>query len=361
MTKERRTNKVNPNQIELARKSRLLSQTQLAKDLKIDQSRYSKIERGEMTISPEILDKLIERLDYPYNFFIESGNTLGLPISLHGGGNFRKRQNLPQKILYSVESLIGIYLGRLKKLQKNVKPEPSKTINSIDLSDFGNDIEHVAEQLRLQWNLPSGAIKHLTTVLENAGCIIIKYDFGTEKIDGFSIWIKGLNPVIFIRDGMPGDRERFTLAHELGHLLFHTDKISPNKEQEANKFASAFLMPSIDIKNKLYNLNIYKLQTLKEEWKVSMAALAYRAKDLKTINENQYRYIFMELSKNGYRKKEPVYIKPETPLTIKEMIDAYLYDLDYTKEELTDYLCLNLNDFEKYFTFDEPNSKVVYI
>jgi len=352
---------INCIQLEIARKSRQLTQTQLANELKIDVRKYSKIELGEHRVENNILDKIADILDYPIEFFFEEGNNIALPISLHEGGSYRKRQNISKKILYSVESTIGIYLGCLKKLKNKLDLQFGKTLCPINAEEFNNDIENIAEQLRLQWSLPSGPIKNIVNVLENAGCIIVKYDFGTEKIDGFSIWIQDMFPVIFIRQGLYGDRERFTLAHELGHLLLHTKRLSPNKEKEANDFASAFLMPFSDIKKDFNNLNIYKLQSLKEKWKVSMAALAYRAKELEFISDSQYRYIFMELSRNGYRKKEPVYIAPETPLSLKEMKDAFMNELEYSKEELKKFLCLNENDFNKFFSFENKNNKIVYL
>lgn len=353
---------INCVQLEIARKSRQLTQTQLAEKLNIDVRKYSKIETGDLRIKNDLLELVAEILDYPREFFFEEGNNIALPISLHESGSFRKRQNIPKKILYSVESTIGIYLGCLKKLKSKLDLQFNKTLSPINAADFNNDIETIAEQLRLQWSLPSGPIKNLTTVIENSGCIIVKHNFGTEKIDGFSIWIKDIFPVIFIRQGLSGDRERFTLAHELGHLLLHTQRLSPNKEKEANDFASAFLMPFSDIKKDLNNLNIYKLQNLKEKWKVSMAALAYRAKDLSLITDNQYRYIFMELSRNGYRKKEPIYIPPEIPLTIKEIKESFLYDLEYSLEELKNFLCLNQKDFDNYFSFDKQNrNNIVYL
>ena len=351
---------INCIQLEIARKSRQLTQTQLAKRLEIDVRKYSKIELGGHRVESSILDKIAEILDYPLEFFFEDGNNIALPISLHESGSFRKRQDISQKILFSVESTMGIYLGCLKKLKSKLDLQFKKSIYPIDAESFNNEIEDIAEQLRLQWSIPSGPIKDLTTIIENAGCIVVKYDFGTEKIDGFSIWMQDIFPVIFVRKGLSGDRERFTLAHELGHLLLHTKRLSPNKEQEANNFASAFLMPFSDIKKDLNSLNIYKLQNLKEKWKVSMAAIAYRAKDLNFITDSQYRYIFMELSKNGYRKNEPIYIAPEVPLSIKEMKDAFMYELDYSIEELRKFLCLNETDFNNFFAFNK-NSKVIYL
>ena len=352
---------INYVQLEIARKSRQMTQTQLSTAVGIDPRKYSKIELGEHRVREDILGKIATVLNYPIEFFFEDGDNIALPISLHESGSFRKRQNIPKKVLYSVESIIGIYLGCLKKLKSKLNLHFNKSITPINYEDFDDDIELIAEQLRLQWSLPSGPVKNITTVLENAGCIIVKHDFGTEKIDGFSIWIKDIFPVIFIRKGLSGDRERFTLAHELGHLLLHTERLTPNKEQEANAFASAFLMPYADIKKDLINLNIYKLQNLKEKWKVSMAALAYRAKEIGLITDNQYRYIFMELSKNGYRKKEPIYIAPEKPLNIKAIIDAFCIELEYSKEELCNFLCLKPKDFLNYFIFEDTQNNVVRI
>jgi len=326
----------------------------LAKLLGIDQGRYSRIERGDAPVDEKLLEKTADILDYPLAFFFESGDTLGLPISLHESGSYRKRQSLTQKILFGVESSIGIYISCLQKMISNVEIEFAKSIRPIDLDAFDYDIEHVAEQLRLQWGMPSGPVKNLTVVLENAGVLVVKHDFGTEKVDGFSIWPKNFRPIIFIRNDMPGDRERFTLAHELGHLLFHTDRISPDKEQEANRFASAFLTPEREITPYLKNLNLYKLQALKEEWRVSMAALAYRAKDLKTITENQYRYLCMELSR--YRKQEPGYVMPESPTLIQDVVESHFSELAYTEQELCEFLCLNYRDFKKYFSFPKADA-----
>ena len=103
---------------------------------------------------------------------------------------------------------------------------------------------------------------------------------------------------------MPGDRQRFTLAHELGHLVMH-DVPTEEMEDEADKFASEFLMPEAQIQGQLHALSMRKLWELKSRWKVSMAALVKRAETLGCITASQTRYLWIQLSKSGYRLEEP--------------------------------------------------------
>ena len=96
----------------------------------------------------------------------------------------------------------------------------------------------------------------MVTLLENNGIIVISMVFGTDKMDGLSSITNKGRRVVFLNSRMPSDRIRFSLAHELGHIIMHLDDIIPDnrdEEDEANTFASEFLMPSNDIKPLLYN------------------------------------------------------------------------------------------------------------
>lgn len=96
-------------------------------------------------------------------------------------------------------------------------------------------------------------------------------------LSGLSYKVAGLPPLIFINKNQPVDRYRFTLAHELGHLVMHRAP-TPTMEDEANAFAAELLMPASDIYNDLRNISIEKAAALKPFWRTSMAALFYRAK-----------------------------------------------------------------------------------
>ena len=145
---------------------------------------------------------------------------------------------------------------------------------------------------------------------------------------------------------MPGDRMRFTLAHELAHIVMHK-LLTENMENEADRFASEFLMPSEDIRHQLNYLTLDKLAQLKLYWKVSMAALLMKAKTLKTISERQYSYLWMLMGKNGYRLNEPVQfsIPQEKPSLLSEMITTHLQELEFSERELAKILMLHESEF----------------
>ncbi|NLD14444.1 MAG: ImmA/IrrE family metallo-endopeptidase [Gammaproteobacteria bacterium] len=131
-----------------------------------------------------------------------------------------------------------------------------------------------------------------------------------EKFDGLQASIAE-QPVIVVAEQWPGDRQRFTLAHELGHLLLG-GRLSAelNEEQACNRFAGAFLLPASTLRNQLgakrHMLEIQELYLLKHEFGLSMAACLYRAKDLGIITPQTHKRLSVVFSKQGWRKQEPV-------------------------------------------------------
>jgi len=202
----------------------------------------------------------------------------------------------------------------------------------------------VALKLRHYWKIPRGPINNVTKTLEDAGIIIIHCDFGTSLTDGFSFFVEDKPPIIFANKNMPGDRLRFTLAHELGHIIMHCVP-TPTMEEEAHKFAAEFLMPEKEIKSYLSKLSLQKLANLKRHWKVSMAALIMRATTISAITQNQAQYLWMQLGKAGYRRKEPIEISKETPTLIKQFISLHLKDLEYTMAQLSKMLLCEMDEF----------------
>src|SRR2546421_1977476 len=97
------------------------------------------------------------------------------------------------------------------------------------------------------------------------------------------------------------DRLRYTLAHELGHLIMHHDSTDADAERQADIFAAEFLMPSRDVRPYLYNLTVEKLANLKTYWKVSMSALIKRASDLDAITSRHARTLWMKMAQAGYK------------------------------------------------------------
>ena len=90
----------------------------------------------------------------------------------------------------------------------------------MDLAEFGTP-EKIATLVRQMWNLLPGPIGNLTRAIEAAGGLVLKCDFGTSKLDAFAQWPSGMPPLFFVNKSAPADRYRYTLAHEIGHIVMH--------------------------------------------------------------------------------------------------------------------------------------------
>ncbi len=190
-------------------------------------------------------------------------------------------------------------------------------------------------------------------IIEAAGGVIIQMDFGTLQADAISEWVPGYPPIFLTNcnAGITGDRLRLTLAHEMGHVLMH-DYPHDEIEDQANEFAAEFLMPRRQIKASLYNLTLAKLAQLKKIWKVSMAALIQRGHQLKTITDNQRRYLFMALSKRGNRLREPIEtdVSIERPSRLEALVKAHV-EMGFSTRDLMQFL----------FVSDENEFRSVYL
>ncbi len=199
----------------------------------------------------------------------------------------------------------------------------------------------IADLNRRTWLVPSGPTRALVAWVERAGCIVVHCDFAALKVDGFTVQISDMPPCIFLNRNMPADRQRFSLAHELGHDVMH-QVLSPDMEAEANAFASALLKPARDIRPRLSGprLTIQNLAALKLVWRVSMAALLYRAKEIDAITENQSQYLWRQMSASGYRKAEPpeLDLKVEMPTVLPEILRLHMEELGYGISELAQAL-----------------------
>jgi Zn-dependent peptidase ImmA (M78 family) len=347
-------NIINPQMLILARESRGFSQSELSKRLNISQGKLSKAEKGEQTINDAILDQLSNELDYPILFFYQLTPTS--PVSHY---YYRKKVTISQKVMVRMESSIKIFRNNIDSLMDAIEL-PEYQIPTFDPSD--EPPEEIARKARYILKIQNGPIENLCNVLEKHGILIVKTDLFNEKTDGLStISDKGTH-IIFLNKRMPNDRQRFSLAHELGHMIMHFDipAISENVEEEADRFASEFLMPERDIKNSLRGLNFNKLGDLKRYWKVSMKALVYRAKSLGMLNQQSYRNFQINFSKKGMSKSEPIQLPEEKPFVLNKIIKLHLEELGYSKEELARVVKLSQNEFEERFLENEiPKLKIL--
>jgi len=327
--------RINPEMVLLAREFRKFTQKKLATLLNIGQGTLSKIENGFVTdIDDEVLDSLESILSFPRDFFLQVEDLVGIGSSAY---YYRKREKLTATDRKWIHSVLNIKRLHLKKLLNSVDMQHQRTIPRLEICDYGNP-SSVARALRGFWNLPDGPIRNLTNLLEDCGVLVLPCDFKTDAMDATSIWMADIPPMIFINKDIPGDRWRFTLAHELGHLVMH-EVPDENQEDQADEFASEFLVPENEISYQFNEkLSLKKFSSLKTYWKVSIAALIVKARKMDKINEYQYKYYFTSMSKMGYRKNEPNPIPREMPSSLEKLINVYREQMSYTDDELCKFI-----------------------
>jgi Zn-dependent peptidase ImmA (M78 family)/DNA-binding XRE family transcriptional regulator len=336
----------NPVLIVLARESRGYSQTDLADMIGVRQGTLSKVESGLIPASDELVERLVSTLNYPRGFFYEEFRPKNLPLTF-----YRKRTRVSAGTLRTTRAAMNLRCREVAKLLRSADTPVVRT-PAVSVAEYRGHIEQIARDVRMQWHLPAGPVDHVTRTLEGAGVLVLRWDFGTRQIDALSIFDPDdeLPPLIFANPDVPGDRWRWTLAHELGHIVMHHHlpviEGDVDVEGQANRFASEFLMPTSDIRGYLTRPSLEKLASLKPHWKVSMGALLERAASLGKITERQRRYLWMMMGRYGYRTAEPVTIPLETPTLIDELIEYHLVKLGYAERELTDVLTLGIAEFK---------------
>jgi Zn-dependent peptidase ImmA (M78 family)/DNA-binding XRE family transcriptional regulator len=338
---------LNPGMVILAREIRGLTQAEVAQRVGCTQGTLSKVENGQLDPSTELVADLCRFLCFPRQFFFYPLRYKHLPMTF-----FRKRLRVSSALVKTITARINLVRLHTELLSRSAKL-PAVRIPALDIKEFDNDARRVAKELRLALHLPVGPIANLTRTLEDCGILILTCDFGSNQIDGLSIFEPddALPPIILVNPNVPGDRLRYTLAHELMHIVLHHHLAVPGAEveQQANEGASEFLMPASDIRGFLGDLNLKKLSSLKPYWKVSMQALIMRAADLGKITERQKRSLFVRMSQYGWRTQEPIEIPREEPTLVSELIEFHLGELGYSEEELAKAILCDLAEFREMY------------
>lgn len=334
-------NIVNTDLLELARRSRGYSQSELARALSVSPGWLSQVEGGLKEMTDDKLRRIAEILDYPTTFFYGQRRVLGPGISnmFH-----RSRSKVPVRERDKDQAATEIRRMNLEILLTGVDLGDIR-VPTYDLYEFGN-VQDIARAVRATWQLPSGPIHNLVSVIEAARGIIIPLHFESRLVDATSCWPQGMPPIIFYGLDFPMDRVRFSMAHELGHIVMHQDSPNPYQEVQADQFAAEFLMPEKDIRPYLTDIDLPKSATLKPYWKVSMAALLKRAKDVGAITDRHAKTLWIEMGKAGYRMREPLELDlpPEKPRLMEEIIGVYCDQMDYSVTDLAKLL--NLHEHE---------------
>ncbi|KAA1248672.1 ImmA/IrrE family metallo-endopeptidase [Mycobacterium simiae] len=293
--------------LETLRIARGWTQAQLEEQTGIRQGTLSRYENGLREPDPATMAELAKAFGVTTEF-LQRGQHRRAAMAVDA--HMRRRATAKASLWRQREAQLNEYRLHARALFEEVSLQAEQIVPRFD----GEDPSAAARMTRMQWRMPVGPVRALMHWLEAAGCMVIAEDFGSPRLDGLSQWIDE-HPMMLINTSAPTDRMRWTLAHELGHLVLHSEYLTGDVEAEADEFAAELLMPAESIRPSLSKPNLGKLLDLKQEWGVSIAALIQRAHTLKTITPAERTRLFKMLSAKGFRITEPgsERIPPEKP------------------------------------------------
>lgn len=335
--------KVSKGLIVLARESRGYTQLELSNRIGMSQQNMGKIESGDIGVKDETLDLIAEATNYPVSFFRQDNEVY--PEHLI----YRRRDKVSAGLLTPINAKVNVIRFHVEHLLKTIN------VSNPDLPLFEvsekNTPQVIAQKVRKAWKINTPLIPNLVKLLEDNGVAVACFDFGTERVDSRCILTNSKYPVIIFNKTLLGDRQRFSIAYQLGHLLMHT-AFQVNWERdiahEANLFAAEFLMPENEIRKDFENgITLPLLAHLKTKWKASMISLLYRADDLGFLTPNQKRYLIQQFNEQKLRRREPVEldIEVENPALIRRWISEVKAKQKLDTNGMASLLHLNTDEF----------------
>ena len=345
MLKENKNLKIIPEKLKEARLARGYTVTALAEKIGISKQTISKYELGQSSPSSETMIKYCNFLNFDINFFMfnneDSNNNYGT-IFFRSLKSAESQVREEIKIRIKWTNYIYKYINEFIEFPKlNLPDFEEKSLENLDLYK----IEDIADKLREYWNIGKEPINNLSVLLEQNGIILCNSNINNIKVDACSEVIND-TAIFFIRtNDISACRLRFDLAHELGHLILHSEitkeelgnkEILDRIEKEANMFASAFLLPREEFSNEVLALSLDHFVNLKSRWKVSIAAMIYRCKELGIFSDSQVLYLRKQISLKKWRTIEPLddVIAIEKPKLLSNAIKLIIINNLQTKDQI---------------------------
>jgi len=271
--------------------------------------------------------------------------------------DYRKHSKLPRKVLDQIEGEVIEQIERFFQLEEFLPTMPVKKFSlprglKAKIESY-NDIEEISNLFRRSWGLGSNPIPDLTDTLEERGIKVFLSSIPHDaRFDGLAAQVDGI-PVIVVGKDWPGDRQRFTLAHELGHMAL-AGRLSDDLDEEkaANRFASAFLVPRSEAIKELgesrSRFEPAELCILKQTYGLSMRGWIYRASDLGILNKSNAGKMWGYFRRNNWVKNEPGKPYPhEEPKLFKQLVFHALAEDLIGESRAAELLRMPLIDFRK--------------
>jgi Zn-dependent peptidase ImmA (M78 family)/transcriptional regulator with XRE-family HTH domain len=354
-----------PYRIKQGRVSRGFSMAELADLVGVSKQAISQYETGRNEPTNATLNQISSILRYPVSYFRKPMPKIDTASS---GVFFRSKKTSKIKDKNAAMEKINIFSEIHEYLNAFIE-FPEVNFPKIEYNNDGengidnNTIEMYAQQLRTCWSLGNGPIDSLINVAQKNGIIISSMSLRLAKLEAFSVWNN--IPYIFVNSDKDSNaRIRFSIAHEIGHLIMHADNYTEEElkkeeiynmtEDEANRFAGALLLPAETFSKDIYSSSIDHFIQLKAKWKVSIAAMIMRCEVLGLLTQNQIKYLKDQMTKRVYWRTEPLdnTTPVERPYAHKQAVklllendiispSKFIEDTGCLKEELEEYCFLD--------------------
>lgn len=313
------TTTLNTERVQRLRSALGITQSELAATLGVPASSVARLESGRMEADEATLGTIAKLLECTP----EKLTSPAIDV-LYTRPWLRAYADAPKKTVdqYLSDTLVAVEVMdhlRLRRMPDRLPTFDGDANSDLDIDEFAMDVRHAADV-----NGDTG-VSNVTRAAERLGCVVLPMENELGKHLGMSTRVDEM-PIIRVSRAntkVPGDRQRFTVAHELGHILLHATCPPPDSseqakiiEKQAHRFAAAFLLPGDPFLDDLSGVSggrvtLSTLVALKERWGVAIKAMVVRLQQLGRIDADQARSLYKQISARGWNTGEPVYVGNE--------------------------------------------------
>ena len=338
--------------LKLARKRNGLSLRALSSRMEgiVSAQAIGKYERGEMMPSSTVAIALAKALDVSMSYLLSPSN-----ISLESV-EFRKLASTKASERAAVEGQVLDHVDRYLQVEEllgiasNIREEPGGVPYRITAVE---DADGAAVSVRKAWNLGGGPVPDMTELLEERGIKVFKLSL-PRTVDGLTCYVHRTDgedvPVVVCSTDKSIERQRFTIAHELGHMVMDIPSGVP-EEKACHRFAGAFLAPQEELMREVgrrrLNFGFGEVIEIKQKFGISAAALVVRMRDLGIITEATMVGIFRGIG-SSWRKHEPCPLeRTENPGRFRRLCLRALAEEAISESKAAELLSLRVSEIER--------------
>ncbi len=303
--------------LQQAREAMALSKTSLADLVDVSKQAISQYEKGVDSPGVEVFDKIRKLLKQDAQFFLKPRReSLSANVCFYRSlASTTKTARTKAEVWKTWSRELIAYIAEFVEFSKPDFPCFDDIPADPQLLGM-NRIEAAAADVREHWNLGDGPITNLVEAAENKGAVVFRHSLDAESLDALSEWLlpEGFPLIVLNADKNVSVRSRLDLAHELGHLFLHRGVTEAQLrhpdmfrliEDHAFRFGAALLLPEHSFLEDLYSVSLDALLALKLKWKVSIAMMIERLKDLSIVNHEQHKRLRINYSARQWNRAEP--------------------------------------------------------